>query len=170
MLFSRLIVSDFLQPRVLQKARLPGPSLTPGVCSKSCPFCWPCHPNISSSDVPSPSVLNLSNTRFFSNESALLIKWPKYWRISFSTSPSNEYSGLIYFRIDWLDLLAFQGTLKSLLQHHISKASALWHSAFFMIQLSHLYLTTGKAYSFWLYTPLWAKWCLCFIICCLGLS
>ena len=106
MLFSRLIVSDFLQPRVLQKARLPGPSLTPGVCSKSCPFCWPCHPNISSSDVPAPSVLNLSNTRFFSNESALLIKWPKYWRISFSTSPSNEYSGLIYFRIDWFNILA----------------------------------------------------------------
>ena len=80
----------------------------------------------------------------FSNESVLHIKWPKYWSFSFSISPSNEYSGLISFRMDWLDLLAVQGTLKSLLQHHSSKVSVLWCSAFFMVQLSHSYMTTGK--------------------------
>ena len=79
-------------------------------------------------------------TRVFSNESALSIMWPKYWSFSLSVSPSNEYSGLISFRIDWFDLLAVQGTLKSLLQHHSSKASILWHSAFFMVQLSHPYI------------------------------
>ena len=82
--------------------------------------------------------------RVFSNESALCIRWPKYWSFSFSISPSNEYSGLISFRIDWLDLLAVQGTLKSLLQHHSSKASTFQHSAFFIVQLSHPYMTTGK--------------------------
>ena len=82
--------------------------------------------------------------RVFSNESVLCIRWPKYWSFSFSMSPSNEYSGLISFRNDWLDLLAVQGTLKSLLQHHSSKASILWCSAFFIVQLSHLYMTTGK--------------------------
>ena len=80
----------------------------------------------------------------FSNESVLHIRWPKYWSFSFSISPSNEHSGLISFRMDWLDLLAVQGTLKSFLQHHSSKASILRHSAFFMVQLSHPYLTTGK--------------------------
>ena len=82
--------------------------------------------------------------RLFSNESVLLIRWPKYWSFSFSNSPSNEYSGLIYFRMDWLELLAVQGTLKSLLQHHSSKASMLQHSTFFIVQLSHPYMTTGK--------------------------
>ena len=85
-----------------------------------------------------------SNIRVFSNESALRIRWPKYWSFSFSISPSNEYSGLISFRIDWFDLLAVQGTLKSLLQHHSSKASILQCSALFMVQLSHPYVTTGK--------------------------
>ena len=89
-----------------------------------------------------PSIF--SSIRGFSNESALLIRWPRYWSFSFSISPSNEYSGLISFRMDWLDLLAVQGTFKSLLQHHNSKASILWCSAFFMVQLSHLYTTTGK--------------------------
>ena len=89
-----------------------------------------------------PSVL--SNIRVFSNESALPIRWPKYWSFSFNISPSNEYSGLIFFRMDWLDLLAGQGTLKSLLQHHSSKASVLQGSAFFTVQLSHPYMTTGK--------------------------
>ena len=84
------------------------------------------------------------NIRGFSNESVLHIRWPKYWSFSFSTSPSDEYSGLISFRTDWLDLLAVQGTLKSLLQHHSSKASILWCSVFFMVQLSHPYMTTGK--------------------------
>ena len=82
--------------------------------------------------------------RVFSNESVLCIRWSKYWSFSFSISSSNEYSGLISFRIDWLDLLAVQGTLESLLQHHISKASILWPSAFFIVQLSHPYMTTGK--------------------------
>ena len=81
---------------------------------------------------------------FFSNESPLCIRWPKYWSFSFNISPSNEHPGLISFRMDWLDLFAFQGTLKSLLQHHISKASILWRSAFFTVQLSHPYMTTGE--------------------------
>ena len=80
----------------------------------------------------------------FSNESVLCIRWPKYWSFSFNISPSNEYSGLISFRMDWLDLLVVQGTLKSLLQHHSSKASILWHSAFFIVQLLHSYMTTRK--------------------------
>ena len=82
--------------------------------------------------------------RVFSNELAFHIRWPKYWSMGFSISPSNEYSGLTSFRTDWFDLLAVQGTLKSLLQHHNSKASILWHSAFFMVQLSHPYITTGE--------------------------
>ena len=89
-----------------------------------------------------PSIF--PSIRIFSNESVLHIRWPKYWSFSFSISPSNEYSGLISLRIDWFDLLAVQGTLKSLLQHHSSKASILRHSAFFMVQLSHPYMTTGK--------------------------
>ena len=89
-----------------------------------------------------PSIF--PSVRVFSKESALHIRWPKYWSFSFSISPSNEYSGLISFRMDWLDLLAVQGTLKSLLQHHSSKASILWHSAFFIVQLSHPHMTTGK--------------------------
>ena len=89
-----------------------------------------------------PSIF--PSIRVFSNESALRIRWPKYWSLSFSTRPSNEYSGLISFRIDWLDLLAVQGTLKGLLQHHSSKASILQPSAFFIVQLSHQYMTTGK--------------------------
>ena len=89
-----------------------------------------------------PSIL--PSIRVYSNESALRIRWPKYWSFSFSISPSNEHPGLSSFRMDWLDLLAVQGTLKSLLQHHSSKASFLWCSAFFIVQLSHPYMTTGK--------------------------
>ena len=89
-----------------------------------------------------PSIF--PNIRIFSNESVLHIRWPKYWSFSFSISPSNEYLGKISFRMDWLDLLAFQGTLKSLLQHHTSKSSILWLSVFFIGQLSHPYMTTGK--------------------------
>ena len=89
-----------------------------------------------------PSIF--PSIRVFSNESALCIRWPKYWSCSFNISPSSERSGLIPFRVNWLDLLAVQGTLKSLLQHHSSKASILWHSAFFIVQLSHPYMTTGK--------------------------
>ena len=89
-----------------------------------------------------PSIF--PSIRVFSNESILRIRWPKYWSFSFNISPSNEHPGLIFFRMDWLDLLAVQGTLKSLLQHHSSKVSILWCSAFFMVQLSHPYVTTGK--------------------------
>ena len=92
-----------------------------------------------------PSVF--PSIRVISDKSALHIRWPKYWTFSFSISPSNEYSELISFRMDWLDRLAVQGTLTSLLQHHISKASILWHSAFFIVQLSHPYMTTGKTIS-----------------------
>ena len=92
-----------------------------------------------------PSIF--PNIRTFSNESALRIRWPKYWSFNFNVSPSNEYSELIFFRMDWLDLLAVQGTLKSLLQHYSSKASILLPSAFFIVQLSHLYMTTGKTSS-----------------------
>ena len=88
---------------------------------------------------------DLPSFRVFSNESAFCTRWPKYYSFSFSISPSNEYSGLISFRMDWLDFLAVQGTFKSLLQHHSSKASILWHSAFCIVQLSHPYMTTGKA-------------------------
>ena len=90
-----------------------------------------------------PSIF--PSIKIFSNESALRIRWPKYWSFRFSISPSNEYSGLISFRMDWFDLLAVQGTLKSLVQHHSSKAAILQHSAFSIVQLSHLYMTTGKA-------------------------
>ena len=96
-----------------------------------------CHPLLLLPPIP-PSI------RVFSNESTLHMKWPKYWSFSFSTIPSKEHPGLISFRMDWLDLLAVQGTLKSLLQHHSSKASILWCSAFLTVQLSHLYMTTGK--------------------------
>ena len=89
-----------------------------------------------------PSIF--PNIRVFCNESLFRIRWPKYWSFSFSLCPSNEYSGLVFLRMDWLDLLAVQGTLKSLLQHHSSKASILWRSAFFIVQLSHPYVTTGK--------------------------
>ena len=100
----------------------------------------PSHPLSS----PSPPTFNLSQHQFFfSNESALRIRWPEYWSFSFSISPSNEYPGLISFRMDWLGLLAVQGTLKSLLQHHRSKASILRRSAFFIVQLSHPYMATG---------------------------
>ena len=96
-----------------------------------------CHPLL----LP-PSIF--PSIRVFSNESVLRIRWPKYWNFSFRIGPSNEHSGLISFRMDWLDLLAVQGTLKSLLQHHSSKTSVLWCSAFFIVQLSHPYRTTGK--------------------------
>ena len=144
--FSHSVVSDSLRLHESQHARPPCSSPTPEVYSNSCPLSWvsdaiqPSHPLLS----PSPLTFNLSQHQFFSNESVLRIRGPKYWSFSFSISPSNEYSGLISFRMDWLDLLEVQGTLKSLLQHHISKASVLQCSAFFTVQLSHPYMTTGK--------------------------
>ena len=142
--FSCSVMSDSLQPHESQLARLPCPSPAPRVYPNSCPLSPWCHPAISSCrsllllpPIP-PSI------RVFSNESTLSIRWPKYWSFSFSINPSNEHPGLISIRMDWLDRLAVQGTLKSLLQHHSSKASILWHSAFFIVQLSHPYMTTGK--------------------------
>jgi len=102
------------------------------------------HPAISSSVIPFSSCPQSLPASVFSNESPLLMKWPKYWTFSFSIIPSKEIPGLISFRMDWLDLLAVQGTLKSLLQHHSSKASILWRSTFFTVQRSHLYMSTGK--------------------------
>ena len=130
-------MSNSLRPHGLQHARLPCPSPTLRACSNSyliesvIPFnnlilCHPC--------LLLPSFF--PRIRVFSNELALQVRWPKYWSFSFSISPSNEYSGLICFRVDWLDLFSGQGTLKSLLQHHSSKASVLQHSAFFLVQFS----------------------------------
>ena len=118
-----------------------------------------CHPLLPFSVFPSIRVL--------SNESVLHVRWPKYW--SFSISPSKEYSGLISFRIDWFDLLAVQGILKSLLQHYSSKASILWPSAFFMVQLSYPYMTTGKTIALTRRTFV-SKVMLCFLICSVGWS
>ena len=140
--FSCSVMPNSLWPHGLQKARLPCPSPTPGDCSNSCPLSQWWHPIISSSIFPFSSCLQSFSASVFSSESILHIRWPKYW--SFSISPSNEYSGLTSFRIDWLDLLAVQRTLKSLLQHYIFKVSLLCHSAFFIVQLSHPYITTGK--------------------------
>ena len=143
--FSRSVVSDSLRSHESQHARPPCPSPTPGVHSNSTSIksVMPsshlilCHPLLLLPPIP-PSI------RVFSNESTLRFRWPKYWSFSFSITPSKEHPGLISFRMDWLDLLAVQGTLKSLLQHHSSKASILRHSAFFTVQLSHQYMTTGK--------------------------
>ena len=146
--FRRSVMADSSWPHGLQHARLPCPLPTPRVHPNSKPMSIEsvmpsnhlilCHPLL----LPS---LIFPSIRVFSNESFLCIIWPKYWSFSFSISPSNEYSGLISFRMDWLDLLAVQGTLKSFLQHHSSTASILRHSAFFIVQLSHPYMTTGKA-------------------------
>ena len=134
-----------LQPHGLRHTGLPCPSLPSRVCSNSCPLSWWCYLTISSSSIPfSFCPQSFPALGSLSNESVLCIRWPKYWSFSFSISPSNGYSGLISFTIDWLDLLAVQGTLKSLLQHHNSKTSVLRPSAFFIVQLSHLYMTTGK--------------------------
>ena len=142
--FSRSVVSDSLWPHEPQHARPPCPSPTPGVYPNPCQSSWWCYPTISSCHplLLLPSIL--PSTRVFSNESALRIRWSKYWSFSFSISPSNEHPGLISFRMDWLDLLAVQETLKSLFQHHSSKASIVRRSAFFIVQLSHPYMTTGK--------------------------
>ena len=145
-------MSDSLQPHELQHARSPCPSPTPGVHPNPCPSSQWCHSTVSSFVVPFSSCLPsfpasgsfLMSQFFASNESALRSRWARYWSFSFNISPSNEHPGLISFRMDWLNLLAVQGTLKSHLQHHNSKASILGCSAFFTVQLSHPYLTIGK--------------------------
>ena len=141
--FRHSVVSDSLWPCGLQHIWPPCPSPTPGIYSNSCPSSQWYHSTISSSVIPFSSLQSFPAIRVFSNESVLHIRWPKYC-FSFSISPFNEYLALISFRMDWLDLLVVQGTLKSLLQHHSSKASILQCSAFFIVQLSHSYMTTGK--------------------------
>ena len=156
--FSCSVMSDSLRPHGLQHARLPCPSPTSGAYSNACLLSWWCHPTISSFVVPLLQFCppSFPQIRVFSNGSVLQIRWPKYWHFSFNISPSNEYSGLISFRVNWLDILAIQGTLKSLSQHHSWKASILWCSVFFMVQLSHPYMSTRKP-QLWLYGPLLAK-------------
>ena len=150
--FSGSVMSHSLQPHEPQHARPPCPSPTPTVPSNSCLLSQWCHLTISSSVVLFSSCLQISQHQGLFNESVLHIKWPKDWSFSFSISPFNEYSRLISFKMDWLDLLTVQGTLKSLLQHHSSKVSILQHSAFFMVQLSHLYMTTGKTIALTIWT------------------
>ena len=141
--FNHSLTSNSLQPHGLQHTRLPCPSPSPGACSNSCRLVMLsnhfilCHPLLLL-----PSIF--PSTWVFSGESFLCMRRPEYWSFIFTISPSNEYSGLISFRMDWFDLLAVQGTLKSLLQHHSSKASILQHSVFFIVQLSHPYMTIGK--------------------------
>ena len=166
--FSHSVVSDSLRPREPWHARPPIHhqllefTQTPVHCvGDAINHLILCRPLLL---LPSifPSI------RVFSSESALCIRWPKY-QFQLSISPSNEHPGLISFRTDWLDLLAIRGTLNSLLQHHSSKASILWCSAFFIFQLSNPYMTTGKTIALTRQT-LWTKYCLCFLICCLGWS
>ena len=142
--FNCSVVFNSLWPHGLQHTRLPGLSPTPRVYSNSCLSSQSCHSTISSCRplLFPPSIF--PSIRVFFSESVLCIRWPKYWSFSFSISPSNVYSRLISFRMDWLDLLAVQGTFKSLLLHHSSKPSILQCSAFFMVQLSHPNMTTGK--------------------------
>ena len=147
--FSRSVVSDSLWPHGLQHARLLCLSPTPRVYSNSRPLSWWCHPTISSYVIPFSSRLqSFPASGSFQMSQLFASGGQTIGSFSFSISPSNEYSGLISFRMDWFDLLAVQGTLKSLLQHHSSKASILWHSAFFIVQLSHPYMTTGKTIAF----------------------
>ena len=170
--FSRSVMSDSLWPHELQHARPPCPSPTPGVHSDSCPSSQWCHPAILSSVVPfssCPQSLPASDSFPMSQ----LFTWGgQYWSFSFSIIPSKEIPGLISFRMDWLDLLTVQGTLKSLLQHHSSNASILQHSAFFIVQLSHPYMTTGKtiALTRWTLVCKVMSLLLCFWICYLGWS
>ena len=139
-----------LRPHGLQHTRLPCPSPAPGVCSNSCPSSQWCHPTISSSVIPFSSCPQSFPVWESFSKSQLFASGGESF--SFSTSPSNEYSGLIFFRIYWIDLLAVQGTLKCLLQCHSSKASILWRSAFFMVQLSHPHMTTGKTIALTIWT------------------
>ena len=142
-------MSNSLRPRGLQHGRPPCPSPTPRAFSKLMSIEWVMpfnHLILWRPLLLPPSIF--PSIRVLSNESFLCIRWPEYWSLSFSINPSNEYSGLISFGMDWLAFLAVQGTLKSLPQHHSSKVSIFWSSAFFIVQLSHLYMTTGKNHSF----------------------
>ena len=140
--FSHSVVSNSLRPHGLQHARLPCPSPIPEACSNSCPSSWWCHPTISSSVVPFSRLQSFPAYGFFSNESFLCIRWPKYW--GFSISPSNDYSELISFRIEWLDLFCSPRDSQESSPTPQFKSSVLWCSAFFIVQLSHPYVTTRK--------------------------
>ena len=150
--FGHEVMSDSFRPRGLQYTRLPCPSVSPRVCLNSWPLSQWCYITISFSAVLFSFCLQSFPVSVFS-ESPLHIRWPKYWSFSFSISPSSGYSGLISFSSDWFDLLEVQGNLKILRQHHNSKASILWHLAFFMAQFSQLYMTTGKtiALTIWIF-------------------
>ena len=137
-------MSDSLQPHERQHARPPCPSPTARVHPNPCPLSWWCYSTTSSSVIPFSSCPQSFPASGSFPMSALRIRWPKYWSFSFNISPSNEHPGLISFRMDWLDFLAVQGTLKNLLKHHSSKPSILQRSAFSTVQLSHPYMTTGK--------------------------
>ena len=138
-------MSDSLRPHGPQHSRPPCPSPTPGVHPNPCPLSQWCHPTISSSVAPFSSHLqSFPASGSFQMSQLIHIRWPKYWSFSFNISPSSEHLGLISFRMDWLEFLAVQGTLKSLLQYHSSKASILRGSTFFIVQLSRPYMTTGK--------------------------
>ena len=142
--FNHSVVSDSLQPHGLQQARPPCPSPAPSLLKLMfIESVIPSNYFILCCSLFLPPSIFLS-IRVFSNESTLRMRWPNYWSFSFSINPSNEHPGLISFRMDWLDLLAVQGTLKSLLQHHSSKASILWYSAFFIVQFSHPYMILEK--------------------------
>ena len=155
--FSHSVVSDSLWPHGLQHSKPPCPSPIPKFIRTLVHWVRDTIPPSHPLSSPSPPTFNISQHQgLLWNESVLHIRWPKYWSFSLSISPSNGYSGLISFRMDWVDLLAVQGTLKSLLQHHSSKASILWHSAFFIVQLSHPYMTLEKPQP-WLDGPLLAK-------------
>ena len=142
--FSCSVMSDSLWPHESQHARPPCPLPTPRVHSNSCASSRWCHPAISSSVIPFCSCPQSLQASVFSNESALRMRWPKNWSFSFSISASNEHPGLISFRMDWVDLLAVQGTLRSLLQHHSSKASMLQCSAFFTVQLLQPFIVVSQ--------------------------
>ena len=152
--FTRSVMSNSLRPHGQQHARISCPSPTPRVYSNSCPSRQWCHQPFHPLSSPSPASI-FPSIRVFPNESVLRIRCPKNWSFSFSISPSNEYSGLISFRMYWLDLFAVQGTLKSL-QHHSPKASILRRWAFFIVQLSHPYTTIRKTI-IWLGGPLLEK-------------
>ena len=156
---------DSLPPHGLYHTTFPCPSPSPGVCSNSCPLSWWFHPTISSFVAPFSCLQSFPVSGSFPMSQLFTSGDQSVW--SFSISSSNEYSELISFRIDWFYLLAVQETLESLLQHHNSKTSILWHTAFFMTQLSHPYMTPGEIIAL---TTRMAKWCLCFLIWYLGLS
>ena len=155
--------------------QLPFPSLSLGVCSNSCLLSWWCHPTVLSSVTAfSSSPLSLSYIKVFFSDLALRIRWPKYWSFSFSISPSNEYSGLISFRMDWFDILAVQGT-SGVLKSSVFSSSTIWKHQFFSAQPSlwfnsHIQTWLLEKSQLWLYGPLPAKWCHCFLIDSLGFS